>query len=58
MSTAHVLSGCPITLSKDRYTYQHDQVLSCFTSGLSDLAEVDSICIYVDLPGMRASESP
>ena len=48
-----------MVLSQDRYSYQHDQVLSSFTSGLSNLlAEVDSICIYVDLPGIRASESP
>ena len=48
-----------MALSQGRYTYRHDQVLSCLVSGLSDLlAEVNSICIYADLPGMRASESP
>jgi len=39
-----------------RYTYRHDQVLSCLVSGLSDLlAGINSICIYADL---RASKSP
>jgi len=58
-TTAHVLSGCPVALSQDRYTYRHDQVLGCLVSGISDLlAEDASVCIYADLPGMRASESP
>jgi len=58
-TTAHVLSGRPVALSQDRYTYHHDQVLGCLVSGLSDLlAEDTSVCIYADLPEMRASESP
>ena len=56
-TTAHVLSGCPVTLSQDRYTYCHDQVLSCLVSGISDILTEDSlISIYMDPPGMRASE--
>jgi len=45
-TTAHILSGCPVVLSQDCYTYRHDQVLSCLASGLSDfLAEIDSMSI-------------
>jgi len=52
-TAAHVLSGCPVALSQDHYTYCHDQVLGCLVSGLSDL--LAEVCIYA---GMRASESP
>ena len=48
-----------MALSQDRYTYRHDQVLGCLVSGISNLlAEDTSVCIYADLPRMRASESP
>ena len=40
-TTAHVLSGCPVTLSKDRYTCRHDQVLGCLVSGISNLLAED-----------------
>ena len=59
-TTAHVLSGCPVALSQDHYnTYPHDQVLGCLVSRISNLLAEDALaCIYADLPGMRASESP
>ena len=48
-----------MALFQDRYTYRHDQVLGCLVSGISNLLAEDSfVCIYADLPGMRASESP
>ena len=48
-----------MALSQGHFTYRQDQVLHCLASGLSEiLAEVDTICIYADLPGMRASKPP
>ena len=58
-TTAHVLNGCPVALSQDRFTYRHNQVLHYLASELSDLiARLNTIHVYADLPGMRASESP
>ena len=58
-TTAHVLGSCQVTLSQDRFTYQHNQVLHCLASKLSDfLSGFNTIHVYADLPGMRASESP
>ena len=53
--------GCPVALSQGHCTFWHDQVLHCLASGLSEIlaeAEVDTIYIYADLPGMRANEPP
>ena len=58
-TTSHVLGGCPVALSQDRFTYRHNQVLHCLASKLSDfLSGFNTIHVYADLPGMRASESP
>ena len=58
-TTAHILNGCPTALSQGRFTYRHDQVLHCLVLGLSEiLAELNTVHVYADLPGMRASESP
>jgi len=58
-TTAHILSGCPVALSQERFTYRHDEVLHCLASGISELlTQPNSIRIYADLPGLRASESP
>ena len=46
-------------MSQDRFTYRHNQVLHCLASKLSDfLSGSNTIHVYADLPGMRASESP
>ena len=56
---AHILSGCTVALSQGHFTYRHDQVLNCLASGISELlAQPNSICIYADLPGLRATECP
>ena len=39
-TTSHVLGGCPVALSQDRFTYRHDQVLHCLASQLSDFYQV------------------
>ena len=58
-TTAHILNGCPTALSQGCFTYQHDQVLHCLALGLSGiLAELNTLHVYVDLPGMRVSKSP
>ena len=31
-TTVHVLSGCPVALSQNRYTYRHNLVLQCLVS--------------------------
>jgi len=41
-TAAHVLSGCPVALSQDCYTYRHDQVLDCLVSGISNLLAEDA----------------
>ena len=58
-TTAHILNGCPIALSQGRFTFRHDQVLHCLASGISTLVgQPNTIHVYADLPGMRASEAP
>jgi len=55
-TTAHVLSGCPVALSQDRYPYQYDLVLQSLVNSF-----VDQFAIYLylcDLPNLQASESP
>jgi len=56
-TTAHVLGGCPIALSQGRYTYRHNQVLSCLTTELFRVLP-EQCTVYVDLPGGRASDCP
>jgi len=57
-TTAHVLSGWPVALSY-RFTYQHDIVLhSLVTSFVEVFVNLPFICIYADLPSLRASHSP
>jgi len=50
-TTAHVLDGCPVVLSQDRYSYQLGLVLW----SLVDI--FIKIRVYADLPNLRASES-
>jgi len=40
------MSGSLVVLSQKQYVYHHDQILSCLTSGPSEL--------LLHLPGMRA----
>ena len=47
------------SLGQGCFTYRHNQVLHCLTLELSEfLAELNTVHVYADLPGMRASESP
>jgi len=58
-TTAHVLSGCPVALSQDRYTYQHDLVLQSLVKSFIEIyIDLPFIRIYADLSKLQASESP
>ena len=58
-TTTHVLSGCPTTLSQDRYTYRYDLVLlSLVTYFIKTFTDLPFIRVYADLLNLRASESP
>ena len=58
-TTAHVLGGCPVALSQERYTYRHDLVIqSLVDSFIRVYIDLPYIRVYADLPNLRASESP
>jgi len=58
-TTAHVLSACPIALSKDVYAYRHDLVLQLLVSSIAEIfVNLLFIHVYADLPNFRASELP
>ena len=58
-TTAHILGGCPVALTQQRYTYRHDQVLHLLASKLKELfSDNPSIHVFADLQGLRASEAP
>ena len=58
-TTAHILSGCPKALEDGRYTWRHDSVLLCIYQNLRNLLSPGPpLSLYVDLPGLRASEVP
>jgi len=42
LTTAHVLGGCPVVLSQDKYAYQHDLVIQSLADSFTK--------IYIDLP--------
>ena len=56
-TTLHILNGCVSALNQGRYTWRHDSVLSCIASWLTPTLGEDK-CMYADLPGHRASDSP
>ena len=56
-TTAHILNSCQEALNQGRFTWRHDSVLNCLTSLVKP--NIPSSCkFYVDLPGLRANESP
>ena len=55
-TTAHILGGCPVALSQQRYTYRHDRPGSSFNS--LQVEGIVQICVYADFQGWRSSESP
>ena len=58
-TTAHILGGCPIALSQQRYTYRHNQVLFTLISQLITLfSDCQMVSVYVDLQGHRFNDSP
>ena len=58
-TTAHVLGGCPVALSQERYTYRHNLVIqSLVDSFIRVYIDLPYIRVYADLPNLRASESP
>ena len=59
-TTAHILSGCPVALDQNRYTYWHNLALQCLAYQFSiDLGEnLPFIQVFVDLPNLQASVSP
>ena len=56
-TTLHILNSCVSALNQGRYTWRHDSVLSCIVSWLTPTLGEDK-CMYADLPGHRASDSP
>jgi len=56
-TTLHILNGCVPALNQGRYTWRHDSVLSCIVSWLTPTLGEEK-CMYADLPGHRASDSP
>jgi len=58
-TTAHVLSGCLVALSQNRYIYRHNLVLRCLVSQFSSIFNsLPLIRVYANLQNLRASESP
>ena len=58
-TTAHILSGCPVALLQQRYTYRHDSVLYVLVTRLIDIfVDLPSVKIYADLQNFRSCESP
>ncbi|XP_065896220.1 uncharacterized protein [Dysidea avara] len=58
-TTAHILGGCPIALSQQRYTYRHNQVLFTLISQLITLfSDCQMVSVYADLQGHRFNDSP
>ena len=58
-TTAHILGGCPVALSQQRYTYRHNQVLYVLVSRLLSLfADHRDVRVFADLNGFRFNESP
>ena len=50
LATAHILNGCLTALSQGHFTYQHDQILHCLASGLSEiLSDLITVHVYADL---------
>lgn len=56
-TTGHILSGCPATLEDGRYTWRHDSVLHSIFRSIR-ISTSHSTIIFVDLPGLRASDAP
>jgi len=56
-TTLHILNSCISALNRGRYTWRHDSVLSCIVLWLTPTLGEDK-CMYADLPGHRASNSP
>jgi len=52
----HILSGCPVALAQNRYTYQHNLAFQCLAYQFIDTVSI----IYpnfADLPNLQASVS-
>ena len=56
-TTLNILNGCVSALNQGRDTWRHDSVLSCIVSWLTPTLGEDK-CMYADLPGHQASDSP
>ena len=58
-TTAHILGGCLVALTQQRYTYRHDKVLYLLASWLVDIfVSFSSIQVYADIHGLQTSEGP
>ena len=58
-TTAHILGGCPVALSQQRYTYRHNKVLHILASKLITLfADCHDVKVHADLQGFRSNDSP
>jgi len=58
-TTAHILGGCSVALSQQRYTYRHNQVLFTLVSKLTTIfSDCRVVSVYADLQGFRFNDSP
>ena len=58
-TTVHILGGCTVALSQQRYTFHCNQVLYILASKLSTLfADCENVIVFADLHGLHFNESP
>ena len=57
-TTAHILGGCPVALSQQRYTYRHNKVLHILVSKLTTLFADCHVKVHADLQGFFSNDSP
>ena len=53
----HILNGCPVSLSQERYTWRHDSALKILAQGLGKCLQPGER-LFADLPEMRATDNP
>ena len=58
-TTAHILGGCTVALSQQRYTYRYNQVLFTLVSKLTTIfSDCQVVSVYADLQGFHFNDSP
>ena len=58
-TTAHVLDGCQVALSQQRYTNRHNQGLFILVSKSTTLfSDCQGVSVFADLQGFRFNDSP